>query len=225
MHGVTIQKLTPERRREMTRQALVEAAAEVFARRGFHAASLEEIAETAGFTRGAIYSNYGSKEDLLLAVVEWTNQRHVGAFEEELAQDSSVGDRSATAALLWRDVIRRDPNQAVLHLEFQSYAMRNPDFRKRLVELERTQVQRIADLIADYCRVHGLTLPISFADLAQILNAATIGLTEAASVDSENAEHYDRLVETFFALIGQALFADESPATPSREGAGKRRRR
>jgi AcrR family transcriptional regulator len=219
MQDVTIQKLTPERRREMTRTALVEAAAEVFARRGFHASSLEEIAETAGFTRGAIYSNFGSKEDLLLAVVEWTNRKHVGAFADELARgsDESVRDRTASAALLWRDVIRRDPTQAVLHLEFQSYAMRNPEFRKRLVELERAQVQTIADLITRESKIQGLHLALPAEDLAEILNAATIGLTEAASVDVENAERYDRLVESFFVLMGKAISAEQPSATPPKK--------
>src|SRR5947208_15460571 len=70
MRAVAIEKLTPERRRQMTREALVAAAAEVFAKKGFYGASLEEIAEAAGFTRGAIYSNFGSKDELLLAVLD-----------------------------------------------------------------------------------------------------------------------------------------------------------
>src|SRR3954468_10872184 len=64
------QRLTRERRRELTRTALLDAALQVFARRGFAGASLDEIAETAGFTRGAIYKNFPNKEELLFAVFE-----------------------------------------------------------------------------------------------------------------------------------------------------------
>src|SRR5436309_8046773 len=74
MVNVPVERWTPERRRELTRTALVDAAAEVFARRGFHDASLDEIAETAGFTRGAIYKNFGIKEELFYAVGERQNE-------------------------------------------------------------------------------------------------------------------------------------------------------
>src|SRR5207237_2583883 len=84
--GMPVKPLTPERRRELTRTALVEAAADVFAKRGFDAASLEEIAEAAGFSRGAIYSNFGSKEELMLAVVERYNETLVGAFSDTLGR-------------------------------------------------------------------------------------------------------------------------------------------
>ena len=67
METVAVEKWTPERRRQLTRDTLIEAAAAVFARRGFHGASLDEIAETAGFTRGAIYKNFADKEDLFFA--------------------------------------------------------------------------------------------------------------------------------------------------------------
>ena len=67
---VTIEPLTPERRRAMTREHLLEAAAVVFARNGYHGASLDEVAAAAGFTKGAVYSNFKSKEDLFLALID-----------------------------------------------------------------------------------------------------------------------------------------------------------
>src|SRR5438552_15583746 len=66
----TFEPLTPERRRAMTRQHLLDAAAIVFARHGFHGATLDEIASTAGFTKGAVYSNFKNKEDLLLELLD-----------------------------------------------------------------------------------------------------------------------------------------------------------
>src|SRR5947208_6787622 len=88
--GMPVQPLTPERRRELTRTALVEAAADVFAKRGFDGASLEEIAEAAGFSRGAIYSNFGSKEDLMLAVVERYNETLVDAFADTFERQADA---------------------------------------------------------------------------------------------------------------------------------------
>ena len=72
---MTFEPLTPERRREMTRQHLLDAAAIVFARKGFHGATLDEVAKLAGFTKGAVYSNFKSKDDLFLALLEQKSDR------------------------------------------------------------------------------------------------------------------------------------------------------
>src|SRR3954464_2176363 len=74
------ERWTPERRRERTRDALLDAAIEVFARRGFHGASLDEIAETAGFTRGAIYKHFADKDELLHAACARVNDRTIAQF-------------------------------------------------------------------------------------------------------------------------------------------------
>src|SRR5215218_9896443 len=84
MMAVVTERLTPARRRELTRDALLDAAASVFAQRGFHGASLDEIAETAGFTRGAIYKNFGGKEELFLGVMSRLNERSLKEFGELL---------------------------------------------------------------------------------------------------------------------------------------------
>jgi AcrR family transcriptional regulator len=207
MWSMAVDRLTPERRRELTRSALVEAAADVFARRGFEGASLEEIAEAAGFTRGAIYSNFGSKEDLMLAVVERYNETLVGAFSDTLerATDISQEEMTVSAAALWRDLIRRDPNLTALNLEFRLRALRNPAFRARFLELQHENDARIADLIAREAKTYGIQLKYDTADLAQILNAATVGMSELAGVDVEHAERYDRLIEVFFRMIGESM--------------------
>src|SRR5947209_16684 len=85
-----VEKLTPERRRELTRSTLIDAAADVFARRGFHAASLEEIAETAGFTRGAIYKNFENKEELFFAVIERRVDAQLARFRAVLSEDKTA---------------------------------------------------------------------------------------------------------------------------------------
>src|SRR5437016_1308894 len=66
--------LTPERRRAMTRQHLLDAAAIVFTRNGFHGSTLDEVAATAGFTKGAVYSNFKSKDELFLALVVYSRR-------------------------------------------------------------------------------------------------------------------------------------------------------
>src|SRR6478672_13456223 len=91
---MTIEPLTPERRRAMTREHLIEAAAVVFARDGYHGASLDDVAATAGFTKGAVYSNFKSKEDLFLALVDHRIETQMAAFATELdAPAASAGEQ------------------------------------------------------------------------------------------------------------------------------------
>jgi len=89
---VAVERWTPERRRQRTREALLDAAAAVFARRGFHGASLDEIAETAGYTRGAIYKHFQDKEELLHEVcVQW-NERTFAEFDELPGVSQPIAD-------------------------------------------------------------------------------------------------------------------------------------
>src|SRR5262245_43427983 len=103
MAMMPVEKLTPERRRQQTRRVLIAAATAVLARRGFEGAALEEIAETAGFTRGAIYKNFADKEDLFFAVTDRLNAQVIEAFRT-IAPDSANPDDWDIARLaeLWR---------------------------------------------------------------------------------------------------------------------------
>jgi AcrR family transcriptional regulator len=208
--GMPIERLTPERRREMTRDALVEAAADVFARLGFQAASLDEIAESAGFTRGAIYSNFGGKEDLLIAVLDLFTERQLRGFGAaiESASEGTEEEQSAAAAAVWSHT-RTDLNITLLSLEMRLYALRNPSFRKRLAIAERRQQGRIAEFIANVAETEHRRLRIDPADLADMLRAFSDGLGQLASIDEERSDDYDRLAKTFFGLIAEAATPDE----------------
>src|SRR4029079_9282818 len=74
----------PDRRRAMTRQHLLEAAAIVFARNGFPGATLDEVSARAGFTKGAVYSNFKSKDDLFLALLEDRTERQLAVVSDVL---------------------------------------------------------------------------------------------------------------------------------------------
>jgi AcrR family transcriptional regulator len=72
---MAFEPLTPDRRRQQTRELLLEAAAKVLSERGYHGASLDEVASVAGFTKGAVYSNFKNKEDLFLALLDSLRER------------------------------------------------------------------------------------------------------------------------------------------------------
>jgi AcrR family transcriptional regulator len=206
---VAVEKWTPERRRQLTRDALLDAAALVFARRGFHGASLEEIAETAGFTRGAIYKNFTDKEDLLLAVWERVNERTLREFDELLDEGGLVldADHVAAVATKWRELQTRDHDASVLDLEFTLYLLRNPEARDRVLAHRRASTRRIARFIEQRAAAAAVELPMPAEDLANIFLITSGGFTTATLVDPELA----RLYEPFLDLLTRAFAASQHP--------------
>jgi len=118
-------RLTREEAQIQTREALIEAAAEVFTTKGFHAAALEEIAERAGYSRGAVYANFSGKDELFLKV-----------FDRRLALAIQNGAMAIDAAAGRVDMTEQDPSEdrdwTMLVLEFWLYAMRTPEVRPEL---------------------------------------------------------------------------------------------
>src|SRR5699024_2382030 len=149
-------RLSRDESRQQTRQRLLAAAAVVIAREGYQGASVEDISAEAGFSRGAFYSNFEDKDELFLALLEQmcdAEQQQMDAIfnqggnAEELR--SSLGEFYAHTS--------RENQQFVLYTEAQNHAIRNTEFRKRLVELERTTCDRISVFVKRYfqeCGVH-----------------------------------------------------------------------
>src|SRR5580658_225639 len=125
---MTFEPLTADRRRQQTRDYLLQAAAQVFADRGFHAATLDEIAAAAGFTKGAVYSNFKDKEDLFLAMLEAIYAKEIVALKETLvASDVPPEARLGDFVSLLRDESGEPTDEwTALYLEFTLYALRNP---------------------------------------------------------------------------------------------------
>src|SRR5881227_3486389 len=115
---------TPNRRQakqERTRWLLLGAAARVFARRGYHVATLEEVAAEAGFTKGAVYSNFESKEALFLALVDQEiakRVREIGTVVEAGASPEAI-EREAERQ--FQRFIREESHWPLLFYEFFSY--------------------------------------------------------------------------------------------------------
>lgn len=214
-----VEKWTPERRRQLTRDVLIDAAAQVFARRGFEGASLEEIAETAGYSRGAIYKNFGGKEELFLAVNQRFNERML-AFFGELIDERGLRMDSASVpelAAQWRNVFFQDADIYALGLEFQLYVQRHPEVRPKVSEYSRRNVEMIAQFIEEQATSSGLELPYAPELLARILLSASDGFQQSARSDPDAPD----LVAPFLDLYMRALVAppgDRSAADPAARG-------
>ena len=202
MYNVTVpvEKLTPERRRQQTRDVLIEAATEVFERRGFEGASLEEIAETAGFTRGAIYKHFSGKDELFFAVSERFNERVIDAFREVApsSPDASEWDLE-TLARMWRAA----SVNPVLEREWDLYVLRNPAVRKRSAANRRKNIELIAAFIDEVAAGAEMKLRFPSTTLARVVVAASDGLAYAEHVDGED------LYGPFLELLNAGMFIEE----------------
>lgn len=211
---VPIEKLTPERRRQMTRDALLDAAEDVFVKRGVTGAALEEIAAEAGFSRGAIYDHFGSKDDLLLAVLDRFMERQLDQYLQMEHREDPL-DAAMDAAELFRRVF--SPELVPLELELRVNALRSPAFRQRLVEVDRSLSESSARLIEKMVGDDTDLGALPARDLADLGRAAVIGLLQYAAVDDEQRERYEHLIQTLFVLLTEALVA--------RQGSRPKRRR
>lgn len=196
------EKWTPERRRELTRNALVSSAAELFAERGFHAASLDEIAERAGFTRGAIYSNFANKEELFFAVLERRANTSLETFARVIDQQGGPGKVDTFAlAEAWRDEAD-DEQWTALGLEFSLYALRNPEVREQYVAQQHKMRDVMVQFVRDMTEGSGMSFKIPIHDLVALMEGASFGLALRALLDPNEAH----LLELFIRLIDEAAF-------------------
>jgi AcrR family transcriptional regulator len=138
--------VTRRRDREKTRAALLDAAGEVFARRGFDGASLEEIAETAGFTRGAVYHHFASKEQLFLNVIARHDEELSAAYSPDLLDRFPVN--ASKRADRWRELHQTDRREVALRLELRSHSLRNPRLCEEFLAVDRAAVSATAVRLA-----------------------------------------------------------------------------
>src|SRR5436853_5449268 len=111
-------------KQEQTRARLLEAAARVFARRGFHVATLEEVAAEAGFTKGAVYSNFESKEALFLALVDRELEKRAQEIGAVVDAAASTGDIEREAERQFQRFVRDEPHWPFLFFVFVAYGAR-----------------------------------------------------------------------------------------------------
>ena len=118
--------------RARTRTALLEAAARVYARRGFEGATLDEVAEEAGFTKGAVYDHFGSKEKLLFALLDEHLAAQIAEQIELFDPAQSPAERPRAGSDRWMVELEEDPDAFRLFVEAWVHGQRDEEFRARV---------------------------------------------------------------------------------------------
>jgi AcrR family transcriptional regulator len=213
---MTFEPLTAERRRQQTRDYLLQAAARVFADRGYHAATIDEVAAAAGFTKGAVYSNFKGKEDLFLALIESFYARELASLKETY-EDSAVPPEARLGDfvnLLGQARNLAPENWGTLSLEFTLYALRNPALRQRLNQLEDSDISAIAELIEDGQARMGIEPEEQPEHAARIVFALFKGLGLMRELAPESVSPDLMAEAVIFVVRGLGQLVDQSGDTP-----------
>lgn len=167
---------TQEQRRAETRFLLLDAAADLFARKGFHATSAEAVADAAGRTTGALHDHFGNKAGLLVALLEQWVAQTVAALSTSLVTEPDLDGRLGA---LWNGVIRRDSESgdAWLLLEFELWlhAVRDPEMGMVGAERFRLMREGLAGGITEWSQEFGFDLPAPAEAIAAQMIALVIG--------------------------------------------------
>jgi AcrR family transcriptional regulator len=119
-------------------------AATVFARRGLEQASIDEVAEQAGYTKGAFYANFKNKEELFLAMLDERFAKRIEDIEQVVASEGSAAQKAQRGGDQFARMLAADPEWERLFFEFSAYAARDEDFREELVTRYRAMRAKIA---------------------------------------------------------------------------------
>jgi AcrR family transcriptional regulator len=148
---------TQEERKAETRARLIAAAADLFARKGFHAVSAEAVADAADRTTGALYSHFGSKDGLLLALVEQWLDESAARISADVDSSSDLDGRLRA---LWSDSMTPDPDGGdswlLLEIELWLHAARNAEFAGDLARRYDERRAALAHPLADWTKDEGL---------------------------------------------------------------------
>ncbi len=167
-------RLTRLEQQAATRERLITAAEAVFARQGFGGASIDLIAAEAGFSKGAVYSNFESKEALFLELLRRFMERDRAALAKIVAEDPA---RLISAVTHWLKTIHLDRDCPALAAELQLHARRSPEFAVHYYALQAEQTKALAQILEAYFRAVGRTMPLDPLDLAAAVVALAHGLS------------------------------------------------
>ncbi|WP_286690838.1 TetR/AcrR family transcriptional regulator [Aeromicrobium sp. REDSEA-S38_B2] len=195
---------TRAERQAQTRERLVEVARELFLADGYAGTSLDKVAVAAGFSKGAVYSNFSGKEELCMAVLDTIHEEQVEGVVAAFTADTDLDGRIDAFAAWVREKLGK-PRWTALEVEFAAVARQSPWVAGELVKRHRMLVAASADLIDRVLADAGLRLDFGAHKAAVALLSLGIGLGAMRSLDPEL--DVDVFAETMRALLRSSTSA------------------
>jgi AcrR family transcriptional regulator len=206
-------RLRRDESQAQTRQALLEAAEELFEARGFSATSIADIAEEAGYTTGALYSNFASKEDLYLEVLERRVTAEMTALQQELSAEDTIRGRLEIVGRWYASMAGEGRRRTRAFAEMALFGQGGPASRARMREQRALLRQGVAALLRQQEKELGIEfrMPVPSLAIAVLALLEGFGMGSAIDDDADPAT----LIATLEILL-QPAPAPSPTRTPSR---------
>jgi AcrR family transcriptional regulator len=211
--------LTRKEKQARTRAKLMRSAAKLFCRNGLEQASVDDIAQDAGFTKGAFYSNFKSKEELFLAMLDEKFGEEIERIEPALQGDEAPDEAARQAGEAFVRSVRADREWERLYFEFVAYASRNEDFRQEFLTRCRAMNERLEEVYRRWHDRVGISAPMPLRDITSMVSIMADGFLLWEQLDpSLDEELFGTMLAIFMQGLG-AIAQQQAPAGAATGGA------
>ena len=178
-------RLTRDERKAQTRADLLAAARDVFVRRGFHRASLDEIAEEAGYTKGAVYSNFADKDGLFLALLDERYEGRVARYSEMMLEVDSLDEAFRRVSWFMAEADQEEPDWLPTLAEFVAHASQYVELRRAYSSSRERFLEAIAGIIDTLAERFGVSLRVSSLEAARWSSVLIRGYSAERRIDPD----------------------------------------
>jgi AcrR family transcriptional regulator len=213
-------RLTRQEQQARTRSRLLSAATKVFTCKGMEQASIDEVAGEAGYTKGAFYANFRSKDELYLAMLDERFAAHIAEVEKAFASDEEAPEQARHAAADYARMNRADPDEARLFIEFAIHALRDESFREELLTRFGTLRERLGEVYRRRFEAYGVEPPVPVDRVVRMVIAMTDGWATWRLLDPDGVD--DELFETMIEIFTTGIGAQAGLLDANRTTAGPR---
>jgi AcrR family transcriptional regulator len=195
-------RLTREQSKDQTRLRLLDSAQAIFMKKGFVATSVEDIAEAAGYTRGAFYSNFRSKPELFLELLRRDHEAGQAGLQA-IFEEESAREEMEARVLQYYSNLHRENRCFLLWVEAKLLAVRDGRFRVRFNAFMYERLEKLTTYIREFSSRAGTPLPLPPEALAMGLLGLCDGVQFFYIVDSDNAtaDVVESVLAGFFARV------------------------
>jgi AcrR family transcriptional regulator len=194
---MTVESLSRREKQQRTRKSLLGAAAQLFCSRGLEGASVDEVAQTAGYTKGAFYANFKSKEELFLVMLDERFAEELERLDRALAGNQEPEEEARAAAA---DFIHfaGDDDWPKLYFQFVAHAARNEDFRQELATRHRAMRARLSEILERWKEGTGHQPAVPIEQVTAMMSFMADGFLVDRIVEPElDEELYATMVAVF----------------------------
>ncbi|RLL40118.1 TetR/AcrR family transcriptional regulator [Oceanobacillus piezotolerans] len=172
------QRLTQEERKKETRNLLINSAIDAFSKFGFQGTSVDKIAEQAGFSKGAFYAHFTSKEEIFLKILELQMRKHASSIQVEISRQESLSGLINQMENIFLAVKNESKTISMLNIEFLLYSMRDDSVLAKWRDLIKKTVRDISDTIDELLvRENNASSSLSAEEIAWTILSLENGLT------------------------------------------------